>query len=80
MSNERLPLCAICGCDDEVIELDWGPSPYCACHENNYGHEWTWCQVDGVDCTTITGSHGVGAPYCTKHGGTDYVPHTKEES
>lgn len=70
--------CSIVGCGEEVCELDWGLSPYCACHENDYGHEWAWCQIDGVNCPVWAEARGIIC-HCSLHGGADYVPRTTEE-
>jgi len=76
MSEEKIVRCSIEECGDEVCELDWGPSPYCACHENDYGSEWQYCQVS--TCFIIACQTPSGGARCAVHGGADYVPRTTE--
>jgi len=77
MSEEKKPaLCSIEGCGEEVCDYDWGPSPYCACHENDYGSEWRWCWQGA--CPRPVPATG-DVPFCSLHGGQDYTPRTREE-
>jgi len=76
VSTEKIVRCSIDGCGEEVCDMEYGLSPYCSCHENDYGSEWQWCQVS--DCFTIACQTPALGARCAVHGGADYVPRTTE--